>query len=166
MISFRIEEIKVFTKKLFLGEDFDEFLLKEANVTTYNSFTIDGRIRQGFYSDDELEMLQIEDYSAWKTIRPICFSLIKGKKLPGSFHIHLQASPACMEDFLKECRMQHISVDQITGLYLHIRYEGGKLSCITGTSLAFFTLDKSLDMEWDEYIRLFLREKGIAAVQE
>ena len=26
MISFRIEEIKVFTKKLFLGEDFDEFL--------------------------------------------------------------------------------------------------------------------------------------------
>ncbi|MDO5551140.1 MAG: DUF5721 family protein [Lachnospiraceae bacterium] len=166
MVAFRIEDIRILTQKLFLGTDFDEFLLKEANVVTFNSFTIDGRIRQGFYSDDELEMMQIEDFSAWKRIRPICFSLIKGKKLPGSFHINLQAAPRQIREFLQAGPGLPVSEEQIKGLYLHIRYEEGKLYCVTGTSLAFFTLDKTVEMEWDEYAGRFLREKGIAAVKE
>ncbi|MFR5732330.1 MAG: DUF5721 family protein [Clostridium sp.] len=34
---------------------------------TFNSFTIDGRIRQGYYSDEELETNRIEELSSWKT---------------------------------------------------------------------------------------------------
>lgn len=166
MVAFRIEDIKRLTQKLFLGTDFDDFLLKEANIVTFNSFTIDGRIRQGFYSGDELEMMQIADFSAWKMIRPICFSLIKGKKLPGSFHINLQASPGQVRAFLQDGQGLAVGEEQIKGLYLHIRYEEGRLYCVTGTSLAFFTLDKTVETEWDAYAGRFLKEKGIAAVQE
>ena len=43
MIALKIEDMKQFTASLFLGEVFDSFLLKEAEIVTFNMFTIDGR---------------------------------------------------------------------------------------------------------------------------
>ena len=89
MVALKVEDVRSFTSKLFVKEDFDRFLVKEINIITYNSFTIDGHVRQGYYTQEELEENRIEDFSSWKMLRPLCFSLIKGKKLPGSFHIVL-----------------------------------------------------------------------------
>lgn len=166
MIALHIEEIKSFTQKLFLGTEFDDFLLAEAKIVTFNTFTIDGHIRQGFYTEEEQQELALQECSFWKTVRPICFSLIKGKRLPGSFSISLQADVQRTEQFLAAKQILSIPGDQIKGLYLHIRYEDGKLFCITGSSLAFFTMDKSLEREWDGYVEEWLKEKGIAAVRE
>ena len=49
-----------------------------------------------------------------------------------------------------------IDSSQIKGLYLNIRYEDGALYCVTGTSLAFFTMDKTLENEWDSAVRKFM----------
>ena len=54
MIALKIEDMKQFTASLFLGEVFDSFLLKEAEIVTFNMFTIDGRVRHGYYSEEEL----------------------------------------------------------------------------------------------------------------
>ena len=93
MVALKVEDVRSFTFKLFVKEDFDRFLVKEINIITYNSFTIDGHVRQGYYTQEELEENRIEDFSSWKMLRPLCFSLIKGKKLPGSFHIVLSLAP-------------------------------------------------------------------------
>lgn len=102
MVALRMEDLKGFTAGLFMGELFDGWLVREAEIVTFNRFTIDGRIRQGYYSDWELEQNRIKDLSSWKMIKPFCYSLIKGKKLPESFHITLQLPPAQTEDFLKK----------------------------------------------------------------
>ena len=83
MIALKVEDVKTFTSKLFLKEDFDSFLVKEVNIVTYNNFSIDGHIRQGYYTDEELEENQIEFFSSWKVLRPVCFSLIKEKSCRG-----------------------------------------------------------------------------------
>ena len=44
MIALKAEDVKSFTTKLFVREDFDAFLVKEVNITTYNSFSIDGHV--------------------------------------------------------------------------------------------------------------------------
>lgn len=163
MVAYQIEDIRTFTQKLFLGEEFDRFLVKEVNITTYNNFTIDGHVRKGFYSREEQEVLGVGEFSSWKTLRPVCFFLIKGKRLPGSFRIDLQASGDETEAFLKECQAGGISREQIKGLYLQIRYEEGKLACITGTSLAAFTMDRTMEREWDGYAGQLLAQMGIAA---
>ena len=49
----------------------------------------------------------------------------------------------------------------MAGLYLNIRYENGVLSCITGTSLKIFTLDKRLEYEWDETVRRYFKKKQV-----
>lgn len=156
MTAEQIGDIKGLTSKLFLGETFDSFLVREAQIVTYNSFTIDGHIRKGFFTAEELENGHIEAFSEWKRLRPICFSLIKGKKLPSSFHIEFQLSAKGLEKFLESCSTS-IAVQNVNGLYLQIRYEEGVLSYVTGCSLNLFTLDKSLEYAWDEAVTKFMR---------
>lgn len=160
MVALRIDDIKQFTMKLFVGDTFDRFLLREANIVTFNTFSIDGHIKQGYYTERELEEGQIEELSSWAVIRPVCFSLIKGKKLPGSFQVVLQMPSSDVADFISESRLS-IGSDQIHGLYISIRYEHGILYCVTGTSVNMFTLDKSLDTEWEEAVKLFLKREEI-----
>ncbi len=162
MIGFQIEDIGTFTRKLFLEKEFDDFLLREARIVTFNSITIDGRLHQGFYSAEEQERMELGEYSAWSQVRPICFSLIKGKRLPESFQITLMASPKRREAFRNG---QRLSVDagQIRGLYLNIRYADRGLQCVTGTALTTFIPDKSVDREWDHYVEQLLKQMGIAS---
>jgi hypothetical protein len=53
--------------------------------------------------------------------------------------------------------------DNIFGLYLNLSFRDGLLIATTGTSLRAFSLDKSLDKAWDDYILSFLEAQGIAA---
>ncbi len=161
MVALKIEEQKAFTAGLFVGTMFDEFLVREVSIVTFNSFTVDGRVRQGYYSDEELEAGQIEEFSAWKAVRPFCFSLIRGSRLPESFRIVLLLPPAAKEKFV-DSHVPGFSSGQVGGLYLNIQYENGELYCITGTSLNVFTMDKSLEREWDESVKLFLKKNGTA----
>ncbi len=164
MIALKAEDVKSFTTRLFVREDFDAFLVKEVNITTYNSFSIDGHVKQGYYTEEEQEENQIEEFSSWKTLRPFCFSLIKGKKLPGSFRIVLQLPKAGTEKFAARTGVG-IDGSQIVGLYLNIRYDNGEMYCITGTSLKFFTMDKTLDLEWDKAVRQFLQSHEIPCTE-
>ena len=160
MVALKIEELKDFTRKLFVEEVFDWWMMREAVITTFNMFTIDGRIRKGYFMEQELEEKGIGELSPWKLVRPVCFSLIKGKRLPESFRITLQLSGARVEQFLQSVQPD-FKAEQVSGLYLNIRYEEQKLYCVTGTSLNVFTLDKKIEQEWDETVKRFLREREI-----
>lgn len=155
MIALKAKDVKAFTSKLFVKEDFDQFLVKEVQIVTYNSFVIDGHIRHGYFTDEEREEKKLGEFSPWSLLRPVCFSLIKGKKLPESFQIVLQLPERNVERFAASAGAG-IDSSQIKGLYLNIRYEDGALYCVTGTSLAFFTMDKTLENEWDSAVRKFM----------
>lgn len=165
MIALKIDDIRQFTSKLFVGEVFDRFLVKEASIVTFNSFTIDGRVRQGYYTEEEVEEGKIEELSFWKVVKPFCFSLIKGKKLPGSFRIVLQLDKTAVSQFLQTHQLS-MEAESVNGLYINIRYEEGKLYCITGTSVTFFTMDKTLENVWDEKVKEFLKYHQIVFEEE
>ena len=56
--------------------------------------------------------------------------------------------------------------EQVKGLYVNIRYEDEKLTCITGTSVSVFTMDKTLDEEWDNGFKGFLKQNQIPFEEE
>ncbi len=165
MIALKIEDQKKFTSELFIGGMFDRFLVREAVFVTFSTFSVDGRTRQGYYTEQELETEQIEEYAAWSALKSFCFSLIRGRKLPESFHIVFQLPPAGVERFLADGGLPW-KAEQVRGLYLNVRYEEGNLYCVTGTSVDFFTLDRSLERAWDEAAENFFRKKGIPCVKE
>ncbi|MDO5574801.1 MAG: DUF5721 family protein [bacterium] len=171
MVALRIMDVKGFMAKLLMesGTVFDTFLLSEAVITTYNTFTIDGHIHSEFYaSDDDIEgnhdgISDGEVMSTWKAMKPICFDLIKGKRTPLNFKFVFCLSPENVEKFLTQAGLSEaFRSENINGLVLNIKYDGSALTCISATSLNLFTLDKSLEHAWDDMIRRFFSQNAIA----
>ena len=159
MVAIKIEDVKEFTSRLFLKDSFDGFLLKEAQIVTFGSVSIDGRLRRGFFLPQELERLGQEAYAPWSLWRPHCFELIRGKRLPESFRVVLQLPQDQAERFCLELGEKE---QDAPGLYLNIRYEDGTLYCVTGISLKVFTLYKTLEQEWDRRAEEMMRQMKIA----
>lgn len=167
MIAFKITNIKHFMSKLLGSEAFDAFLLEEASISTYNTFLIDGRQNRDFYTTEEWEDREIRpyDFSAWKQMRPICYSLIKGTKTPLSFKFTFHLIPDYSASILKNSD-SGITPQQIKALVLTVKYDGTNLTLVTGTSFHTFIMDKTVDELWDAAMRKFLdkREVGYEAL--
>ena len=155
MIAEQITNVKNFMAKLLLDSAFDEFLVNEISITTYNTFEIDGHIQKDFFSEEELSTLPDSHLSKWATLRPFCYSIIKGNKTPIRFRMIFAMPRDRISALLTEHQLT-FSIEDVNELFLNIKYENGALSCVTGTSLKIFTMDKSLEKAFDSYISNFI----------
>lgn len=157
MIALKITNIKQFMGKLLASEVFDVFLLEEASISTYNTFSIDGHQNKDFYSAEEWADAQLRPYdlSLWKAMRPICFDLIKGTHTPSAFRFVFHLIPEQVRAILeKEDALTY--EEQIKAFVLTIKYDGLSLTLITGTSFCSFLPDKTPDQLWDSALKRFL----------
>lgn len=155
MINIHIEDKKAFTSGLFIKEVFDGFLLTEASITTFNTYSIDGRIQKKFYTEQEYETLGSPEFSKWCDMKKLCFEMIKGSKTPLKFKIVLKLSETRVEDIIRKTETM-LTASDVQGLFVNIRYENDSIDCITATSLKIFSMDKSLEEAFDEYMGKFL----------
>ncbi len=162
MQSYQIQDLKDFTRKLLLMDTFDTFLLSEASITTYAAFHIDGKFYPEYLGTEEAEALTAEKsgYTLWRRVRPFFFELTKGKNTPLSFQIVFRLAPHNIDALVRQAGLS-VNPEDVDGLFLNIRFDGSKLTCISGTSLKVFTLDKSLEHAWDEMLARFFRQKEI-----
>ena len=160
MIALQISHVRDFMNKLLLTETFDTYLVSEATVTTFASFSIDGSLRREFYTGDEsLSSADLppenQKQVTWDMIRPFCLQLIKGRRLPLSLRIVLELPEAETAALLEDNDL-NFTPEDIFGLFLNIQYRGGELSVTTGSSLRVFSQDRSLDQAWDRMVQEFL----------
>ena len=159
MIALKISDVKAFTSHLFVQQTFDHFLVSEATITTYNTFQIDGYLNREFYEGEDALALP-HQYSTWEQLRPLCFSLIKGKHLPLSFKFIFRLTDSQQEQLIhKSGEKQPNTID---AFFLHVLYKNNNITCITGSSARQFTLDKTPDQAWDQAIKEFLNEIALA----
>ena len=127
--------------KLLASDTFDDYLILEAVITKANTFTIDGRLNEEYLSDLENEgESPTGRLQTWGKVRAFCFELVKGKTLPVYMKVVLQKS------------------GEEADHYLNIVYDRKELRVVTGTSLRTFTLDKSIEREWDKSAEDLLKE--------
>lgn len=164
MVALQIQDIKNFMSKLLLSQTFDNFLLVEGSITTYNTFRIDGRVHKDFFTEEEIAEKQLNDreFSLWKELKPFCLELIKGKKTPLGFKFTFQLSKENTAKLLAASGITAIQPENVSGLLLNIRYDSNGLACITATNLNLFTLDKSLEHAWDDMVKRFLKQQEIS----
>lgn len=141
---------------LLLKDTFDHFSFIEGQITTFNTFQIDGYLQKDFF-DEAPE----QTYSHWKDVREFCFNIIRGKRTPLSFKIVLALNENEYADFLSSHQITTYRPEEIQGLYLNFRYDGSTLQCVTGISMKTFTLDKSLEKEWDQHAESFFKHHGV-----
>ena len=162
MVALKLTNIKNFMNTLLRTECFDHFLLQEASIHSGATFEIDGRMPRDFYTSEEAEELGIMGYPClpFSMLRNNCFEMIKGKKTPAAFAFVFLLSPENLAKTLE--RMDtNFTVNDVTALFLNIRYQSGILSLTTGVSYKTFVLDKSLEKEWDTMVQKFLAQHEI-----
>lgn len=159
MIALKLPEVKECMSRLLLSDTFDSFLFIEGEIVTFSTFSIDGFLKKDFFEKD---MAPSRTYTLWKDIREYAFSIIKGKRTPLSFQFVLGLSEMNIERLLQQQQLAFQPHD-VQGLYLNLKYDGQNLTCITGTSMKLFTLDKSLEEAWDQMVQRFFLKKEISA---
>lgn len=162
MIALNILEIRDFMNKLLIGDVFDHFLLKEAVIQTDVTWTLDGTLHSDFYSSDELEEQGLSGFSflPFEKLRSRCFDLIKGKRTPAYFKFVFLLSPDNLARTLAQTHSQFTPED-ITGMFLNMKFQNGQLIVTTGISYRIFSADKSLEQEWDQLIIRFFKNHEI-----
>lgn len=162
MLALRIIDIKDFMHKLLCTDTFDHFLLPEASIRTYADFSIDGHLHADFFdqADEGFQQLSECRIAPFSMLRPMCFSIIRGNHPPLSFRFVFQLSPDNQRRTILQSGTSFLPED-VTAMFLNLHYQGQELTCTTGISYASFTLDKSLEQEWERLIPVFLRSHQI-----
>ena len=162
MLALKITDLKEFMNQLLIGTTFDQFELLTADITTFNTFSIDGKIHQDFYDTDTSDILAQNkiSYSSWKEIKPYCYSVIRGKRTPLSFKFVFQL-PIRQILHIFQNQSGTLSPELITGMFLNLQFKNNALLCTTGISLKTFVPDKAPEQRWDEMVTEFLERHHI-----
>ena len=162
MLAIKIKDVKQFMAKFLSADTFDSFLMEEAQIHTFNTFTIDGHQNREFYTKEELEDPEIfpYEYSCWKEMKGICFQLIKGKKVPTFMKIILHQKPENSYTLLEQAAALEFA-KILKAFVVTLKYDSNGLLLTTGTSFSTFLMDRTPDLIWDQAFRKFLVDKGI-----
>jgi hypothetical protein len=163
MLALALTNKKDFMNKFLKTEIFDHFLLQEGIVVSFASYVIDGTITKGFYTDTESEELGIKTFHflPFSMLRPRIFDLIKGKKAPSSFKFVLMLSPENQKRTMERIGSSYTPAD-ISAMSMNIKFQNQMLTLTTGISYRIFSTDKTLEPEWDKFVRQFLSQHDIS----
>jgi len=160
-----ISEIRKFTSALFAGTAFDTFCVTEASFSTLFDIRIDGHINKEFLRSADGSSGDMEtapeavspepEIITWGRIRPLCFDLIKGKRVPIRFKVVRMTPPDKVPGFITGHGLNY-NAEDVNALFINIRFENGSISCTSAVSLKTFSMDKSLENAWDESVAKFL----------
>lgn len=162
MIALNLIDVKDFMHKLLCTEIFDHFLLRETTICGSCTWNMDGSIHTDFFSAEELEEQGLTElsYVPFGQVRPQCFQLIKGRRVPSYFKFVFLLSPTNLTRTLAKTHSSFLP-DDITGMFINLKFQHGKLLLTTGISYRIFSVDKSLEQEWDSLIQRFLKNHEI-----
>lgn len=160
MLSLQIKDTKTFMSNLLVKDTFDSLLLVSAELAMAYTFTLNGSVNKSFFTDDEYNSLDNKHYSFWHNIKPFCYSFIKGSRVPSGMKI-IFAMPADIVSDIIRVSDTSISTEQIEGLFINIRYKDNTALITTGASLKTFTLDRTIEHTFDDYICRMLDKSQI-----
>lgn len=152
MVALKIIETKPFMAYLLKGTLFDRWEGRQIEIRTYTKFTMDCKVNKDFYTQEEFELLHHTSFAPWAQLKESVFQIIKGNKTPTDMKIVLAKPIASIED---------LDPNLVDGVFINIHFENGEVVLTTGTSMKIFTLDKSTDHFWDNYIKELFQGNGM-----
>ena len=158
MLNMKIEpdDIKDFMNKLLTGEVFDSFRVRGVEVTTFTHFNISGqKVSAGSpeASSEDGDKPAKAVYCSWGEIRPFVFNIIKGGVKPAYIKIVFSMEPEAAAKLHENG----------AAMYLNLTYSGGEVYFTSATAQKGFSLDKSLDHVWEDYLAEFFRANEVKA---
>lgn len=163
MQALRILDVKKCMNDLLAADVFDEFLLSEAVITTRMCYRLDGHLTEGYLTEEEKreEGLEGERCVPYGYVRRLCFDMIKGKRKPESFHFTFLCSGRNIERLLK-ASVTGMEPREIANLTMNLKYVKEELVVTSACTMTGFSMDRTVELLWDESVRKFFANNGIA----
>ena len=141
MLALKLSDdlVKGFMGRLMKEGIFNDFKVRNVDVLAKNRFSFDGEVTDG----------ETKDFSMWSDVQPLIFEIIKQMGRPRLLKIVFSH---------KEPQDIH---QNASALFLNLMYDSGKVSFTTATSQKAFSLEKTLDSTWNEWMRCFFSSNGI-----
>jgi len=136
-LTVKIAEIKEFMSKLLRSETFDEFDVKSVIIESFARVEVSAAA-----SGERLR---------WTEIKPYIYDLIKRGQKPILFKVVLALAQDEIEEKFIEAK----------ALFINIIFENGGVKITTGMAEKMFSLQRTTERAWDEYVRKLLDEKGV-----
>ncbi|MEE3467677.1 MAG: DUF5721 family protein [Eubacterium sp.] len=140
MIALQIENRNEFLKLLLEENEFDSFQVGKCEVTTFVTFSTDGR-RQSV--EDEEDETEHSERVLWSELKKTVFEMIRSSPVRGSLKLDL---------------FRYLSRDMGS---IRIDYKDGVFSMTTGYMQKEFSLDKRGSEDWDDKCMQQLSRNGI-----
>lgn len=149
MLVSNVNNTKEFMAMLLKKDTFDAFQVREVIITTFTTFEIRCNLNKDFFETEE-EITR--KFCLWSELKPHVFELIKGNRLPKSIKIVFSANDTLLQSISPEA----------SALFINVNFENNRLGVITGSSLKNFTLNKTVEFIWDEWVINFLEGNKIS----
>lgn len=159
MLSLKINDVKFTMAHLLLKDTFDEFLLEEAKALTFAMFQINGKRNLNWFDEKEN---QLPNLLYWREARGFLFDCIKGKKTPEYMKISLKASSEAAGKLLENSGVYSRYLNEKPDMYIQIKFDKGELTMVTCITHKEFTMDKTLDIGWDDAVKEWIRTLKIS----
>lgn len=150
MFAFTIPDTKTFMSLLLKGTVFDDFCLRQCEISAFTHISIDGKRDMDYYDEN-----QIEPYCSWAEIKPLVFQGVKGKKTPKQMKLVLCLPQSDMTQY-----------PNASALFWNILFRENTLLCTLSIAQQSFSLDKTDESQWEAWVSDFCTTHGIAIQKE
>lgn len=164
-LSVHKDEIKTFMNNILTTSHYDSFEVRSIvieNLTTFDISCLDlsEKQEQNDKKDEDKkdEKKESQKYLTFIELKPFVLSILKSPVKPSVFKIiFCVRNPEQLHNNAK-------------ALFININYYDNdnekRINITTATSQKNFTLDKSLDHFWDDYIKNFFKSKNINVAEQ
>jgi len=146
------EEVKSFMNKLLRDYIFDNFEVRNIKIQTFVKYDINCNLSNDYIRENKKERF----FCNWEEIKPYIFQIIKGKKKPLRIKIIFS---------MPEKKALEIH-NNAKALFLNLNFENDIITFTTGTSQINFSMNKEVDIAWEEYIKEFFKKHNIMTINE
>ena len=163
MKAFIVSDVKSFMNGLLAGDLFTSWELRSLELSVLTYIEIDGAVNENYLTDEEKES-RPSPFILWEEIQGKVRQLISGGRTPSSFSMTL-AFPQAREILsLPEGWMPQLNLRYMS------RMEDGKttqsLTLFSAMSCATFSLDKTPERLWEDFIPTYFRGKNILLMED
>lgn len=126
MISILVQDTKSFMLKLFKENMFDDYYVPSVEIISFANFEISTK----------------RSPCTWQVIRPYVHNIIKGNKTPKHIKIIFSLNKEESEKLQQGCEF-----------FINMYFNEGALYFTTGTSSKTFSLNKTYELLWEDFVK-------------
>lgn len=144
MLALTMEEpnVRIFMNRLLREEIFDSLEVRSVEICAMTRVDISGEL---------IGESEARAFAKWAQIKPLVTTIIKNHQMPRQMKIIF----SCDEETAASIH------ENASALFINMVYENGSITITAATSQKQFSMEKSLDEKWGEYVNFLFESNGV-----